>query len=125
MTRELTLPIAIHLFTVVPALALGVGQLAGPKGTRPHRLLGWVWVLAMATTAVSSFWITGIQSGGRLSVIHALSAFVLFNLAAALLYVRRGNVRAHRKFMIGTMLGVAGAGIGALMPGRLLGQLLF
>jgi len=123
--RELTFPIALHLATVVPALAIGAWQLAAPKGTRPHRMLGWIWVAAMAVTAATSFWITGIHSGGRWSVIHLLSAFVLFNLAASLWYVKRGNVQAHRKFMIGTMLGVAGAGIGALMPGRFLAQLFF
>lgn len=123
--RELTLPVALHLATVIPAFALGAWQLAAPKGTRPHRVIGWLWVLAMATTAITSFWITGINSGGRWSAIHLLSAFVLFTLAASLWYVRRGNVRAHRKFMVGTMLGVTGAGIGALMPGRFLAQLLF
>ena len=123
--RELTLPVALHLATVIPAFALGAWQLAAPKGTRPHRVLGWLWVLAMATTAVTSFWITGISSGGRWSAIHLLSAFVLFNLGASLWYVRHGNIRAHKKFMVGTMLGVAGAGIGALMPGRFLAQLLF
>jgi uncharacterized membrane protein len=123
VSATLTLPVAIHLATVVPALAIGAWQLAAPKGTRPHRVLGWIWIVAMAVTAVTSFWITGIHSGGRLSVIHALSVFVLLNLAASLWYVRRGNVRAHKKFMVGTMLGVLGAGIGALMPGRFLSQL--
>jgi uncharacterized membrane protein len=125
MVRELTLPVAIHLATIVPALAIGLWQLAAPKGTRPHRFLGWAWILAMAITAVTSFWITGINSGGRWSAIHLLSVFVLFNLAASLWFIRRGNVRAHQKFMVGTMLGVVGAGIGAVMPGRFLAQLLF
>ena len=34
--------------------------------------------------------------------------------------IRRGNVRAHKAFMVGTFLGLAGAGLGALAPGRLL-----
>lgn len=125
MTRELTLASAIHLAAVLPAVVIGVAQLASKKGTRAHRLLGWVWVLSMAVAAISSFWIFGINSGGRFSVIHLLSVFVLFNLACAIWFIRRGNVRAHRKFMIGTMLGLLGAGIGALMPGRFLSQLLF
>jgi len=125
MSAELTIPSAIHLATVLPAFALGAYQLLSPKGTRPHRILGWLWVLAMAATAVTSFWITGIHSGGRWSAIHLLSAFVLFNLAASIWFVRKGNIRAHQKFMVGTMIGVAGAGIGALMPGRFLSQLLF
>lgn len=125
MTRELTLASAIHLFAVLPAVVIGIAQLAAKKGTRAHKLLGWIWVLSMAVAAISSFWIFGINSGGRFSVIHLLSVFVLFNLACAIWFVRRGNVRAHKKFMVGTMLGLIGAGVGALMPGRFLAQLLF
>ena len=125
MTRELTLASAIHLAAVLPAVAIGVVQLAAKKGTRPHKLLGWIWVLAMALAAVSSFWISGISNGGGFSAIHLLSVFVLFNLVCAIWYIRRGNVRAHKKFMVGTLIGLAGAGIGALMPGRFLSQLFF
>jgi uncharacterized membrane protein len=125
MTRELTLASAVHLAAVLPALVIGIAQLLRPKGTRPHKLLGWIWVLAMAVAAISSFWIFGINSGGGFSVIHLLSVLVLFNLACAIWFIRRGNVRAHKKFMVGTLLGLAGAGVGALMPGRFLAQLLF
>ena len=39
------------------AFVLGLVQFAGPKGTLPHRTLGWIWVLLMAAVAASSFWI--------------------------------------------------------------------
>jgi uncharacterized membrane protein len=123
MAQELTLASAIHLAAVVPAVVFGAVQLAAPKGTRPHRLLGWVWVIAMLTAAVSSFWIMEIRQGAGWSVIHLLSAWVLVALALAIWHIRRGNVRAHKGFMVGTLLGLAGAGIGALMPGRFLAQL--
>lgn len=125
MTRELTLASAIHLAAVLPALAIGVAQLLMPKGTRSHKAFGWAWVAAMALAAVSSFWIFGLDSGGRYSVIHLLSVFVLLNLAAAIWSIRRGLVSAHKKFMVGTLLGLFGAGAGALAPGRFLHQLLF
>jgi len=125
MPRELTFPIAIHLAAVLPAVAVGVAQLMLPKGTRSHKALGWAWVAAMAIAAASSFWIFGINSGGRFSVIHLLSVFVLLNLVAAIWSIRRGHVSAHRKFMVGTLLGLLGAGAGALAPGRFLHQLLF
>ena len=125
MTRELTLPIAIHLFAVLPAAVLGVAQLVTPKGTVLHKRLGWLWAAAMAVTALSSFWIFGPKNGGSFSVIHLLSIWVLFALAAAIWSIRRGNVRAHRYFMVGTLLGLFGAGAGAMMPGRLLSQVLF
>ena len=40
MSQELTLAGAIHLAAVVPAVAIGVVQLAAPKGTRPHKAAG-------------------------------------------------------------------------------------
>jgi len=123
MAQELTLASAIHLAAVVPAVAIGVVQLAAPKGTRPHKALGWVWVLSMAVAALSSFWIMELRKGAGFSVIHLLSAWVLVAMGLALWHIRRGNVRAHKRYMIGTLLGLAGAGIGALMPGRFLAQL--
>jgi uncharacterized membrane protein len=123
MSIDLTVPGAIHLAAVVPALVIGAAQLLRPKGTRPHKLLGWVWVLAMLTAAISSFWIMEIRKGAGWSVIHLLSLWVLFALAMAIWHIRRGNVRAHKRFMVGTLLGLAGAGAGALAPGRFLAQL--
>ena len=124
MAQELTLASAIHLGAVVPAAVIGVIQLSAQKGTRPHKLLGWIWVLAMLTAAVSSFWVMEIRKGAGWSVIHLLSVWVLVTMALAIWHIRRGNVRAHQRFMVGTLLGLAGAGIGALMPGRFLSQLL-
>jgi len=123
MIRELTLASAIHLAAVLPAVVIGAAQLARPKGTPPHRLLGWAWVLAMAVAAISSFWITGLNSGGGYSAIHLLSVMVLANLVAAIWFIRRGNVRAHKYFMAGTLAGTITAGVAAAMPGRLLAQL--
>ena len=123
MAQELTFASAIHLAAVVPAIAIGVVQLAAAKGTRPHKLLGWIWVLAMLTAAISSFWIMEIRKGAGWSVIHLLSLWVLFALAMAIWQVRRGNVRAHKRFMVGTLIGLAAAGVGALLPGRFLAQL--
>jgi len=125
MTRELTLPIAIHLAAVAPAVIIGIAQLFLAKGTRPHKAMGWLWVLAMAVAAVSSFWIMELRKGAGFSVIHLLSAWTLISMSAAIWHIRRGNVRAHKRFMIGTFLGLVGAGLGALAPGRFVSQLLF
>ena len=125
MAQELTLPSAIHLVAVVPAVAIGIAQMVMTKGTRVHRWMGWTWVLAMVVVAVSSFWILELRKGAGWSVIHLLSAWTLISLACAIWFIRRGNVRAHKGFMVGTLLGLAGAGLGALAPGRFLSVLLF
>ena len=125
MAQELTLASAIHLAAVVPAVVIGAVQLAAPKGTRPHRLLGWVWVLSMVAAAVSSFWVMELRKGAGWSVIHLLSAWVLVAMSLAIWHIRRGNVRAHQRYMVGTLVGLLAAGAGALMPGRFLAQLFF
>ena len=125
MAQELSLAGAIHLAAVVPAVVIGVVQLAAPKGTRPHKQLGWIWVLAMVVAALSSFWIMEQRKDAGWSVIHLLSVWVLIALSLAIWHIRHGNVRAHKRYMVGTLLGLAGAGIGAVMPGRFLAQLLF
>ena len=125
MAQELTFPGAIHLAAIVPAVVIGVAQLFLAKGTRLHKVMGWAWVLAMVVVALSSFWIMELRKGAGLSIIHLLSAWVLIALSAAIWHIRRGNVRAHKGFMVGVMLGLAGAGLGALAPGRFLAVLLF
>ena len=125
MSAVLTLPAAIHLAAVVPAVAIGVAQLFMTKGTRLHKAMGWIWVLVMLVAVISSFWIMEIRKGSGWSVIHLLSAWTLISLGLAIWYIRRGNVRAHKGYMVGTMMGLAGAGLGALAPGRFLSIALF
>jgi uncharacterized membrane protein len=105
--------ISVHLTAAILSLLVGAVVLARRKGTPSHMALGRLWVALMVVVAISSFWI-------GFSLIHLLSVWTLASLAAAIYFVRRGNVRAHKGFMIGTFLGLAGAGLGTLAPGRLL-----
>jgi len=109
--------IGLHLASAFSALALGAIILVVQKGTPAHRALGRIWVALMLLTALSSF---GITRDGSFSWIHLLSIWTLVALGCAVYFVRRGSVRAHRGFMVGTYLGLLGAGLGALAPGRLL-----
>jgi uncharacterized membrane protein len=110
----------IHLTAALLTFLLGIAVLLRRKGTASHKRLGRSWVVLMLIVAISSFW---IRRDG-FSWIHLLSIWTLISLACAVWFIRRGNVRAHQGFMIGTFLGLAGAGIGALAPGRLLASLL-
>ena len=117
--------VAIHLAAAVLSLIVGALVLARTKGTRSHRMFGRLWVGLMLAVAISSFWILEIRDRAGFSVIHLLSAWTLVSLALAVYFIRRGNVRAHKGFMIGTFVGLAGAGLGALAPGRALYLFLF
>ena len=124
MSAALTVAGAIHLAAVVPAVALGAVQLAARKGTRPHKALGWIWVVSMLVATVSSFWIMELRKGGGFSPVHLLSVWVLIAMTIALWSIRRGNVRRHQNFMVGTMIGVVAAGLVAVGgSGRFLNQL--
>ncbi len=112
--------IVFHLAFALAALALGGVVLARRKGTASHKMLGRIWASLMAAVALSSFWIFEIRQGVGPSLVHLLSVWTLISLACAIYFIRRGKVRAHKGFMIGTFLGLAGAGAGALMPGRAL-----
>jgi uncharacterized membrane protein len=79
-------------------------------------------VALMAIACASSFW---IRSSGQLGWIHLLSAWVLACLALAVAAARTGRVGRHRRFVLGAYAGLAGAALGALAPGRLLGGLLW
>lgn len=117
--------ISLHLSTALLSLVLGLIVLAGKKGTASHKAFGRLWVGLMASVALSSFWIQELRHGAGLSLIHLLSAWTLLSLALAVHFIRRGNVRAHKGFMVGTFLGLLGAGAGALAPGRTLYLFLF
>ena len=50
--------IQLHAFAAMTAFVFGLVQLAAPKGTLPHRTLGFIWVGLMLVVAGSSFWIS-------------------------------------------------------------------
>jgi uncharacterized membrane protein len=118
--------IPIHAFAAMAAFVLGLVQFAAPKGTLPHRTLGWIWVALMATVAVSSFWIHQIRLIGPWSPIHLLSIFVLVTLPLAVWRARRHDVADHRRIMILLFTGaLIIAGLFTLLPGRIMHAVVF
>lgn len=118
--------IALHALVALFALVAGAVQLAAPKGTMGHRMLGFAWVGAMAVVAASSFWIHTFRWVGPFSAIHLLSVLVLFTLASSILAVRHGNIRAHRSSMVWLYgLGLLLTGAFTLVPGRAMHAVVF
>jgi uncharacterized membrane protein len=118
--------IQIHAFVAMAAFVLGVVQLAAPKGTIPHRTIGWIWVVLMAVIAISSFWIHDIRLIGPFSPIHLLSIFTLAMLPLAVWHARRHRVERHRTAMTSIFIGaLVIAGLFTLLPGRIMHHVVF
>lgn len=116
--------VQVHVATVLPAAVLGALLLAGRKGTARHRLAGKIWLLLMLASAVSSFFVHELRMIGSFSVIHLLSAYVIFGCFLAYRHARAGRIAAHRRQMIGLYLGgIVGAGLFTLLPGRIMGRI--
>ncbi|MBA4226035.1 MAG: hypothetical protein C0456_05320 [Hyphomonas sp.] len=114
-----------HVGGALLAFAIGCVLLAGVKGRAMHRTLGYVWVAAMAITAISSFFLQSINPGG-FSLIHALSAWTMIVLPMGLAAARRKNISKHRKEMTGLFVGgLVVAGLFSFLPGRLMWHLFF
>jgi uncharacterized membrane protein len=119
-------PIPLHAFAAMAAFVLGIVQFAAPKGTLPHRTLGWIWVGLMAAVAVSSLWIHQIKLVGPWSPIHLLSIFTLVMLPLGVWRAHRHDVNAHRRTMIGIFTGaLVIAGLFTFVPGRIMHTVLF
>lgn len=118
----------IHVAAALTALAIGIVLLIGVKGNRLHRTLGWTWVLAMATTAVSSFFIHRLNPGGPggFSLIHLLSGWTVIALPMAVHAARRHRIADHRRAMTGMFVGgLIVAGAFTFLPGRLMWAIFF
>ena len=127
----------LHLACVLPCVPLGALQLAMPKGTPTHRILGRTWAGLMMGTALTSFGLRDINSGDGplvsvtggfpmgLSPIHLLSLFVLVKIPQGVMAARSGNIKVHAGIMRGNFIGMTTAGVFAFSPGRHLYQEVF
>lgn len=117
--------LAIHLWTVIPAIPLGGYVMLARKGTPQHRLLGRLWMALMLVTAFSTLFIRNLNDG-QFSWIHLLTFLTLTALPRAIFAARQGRIAAHRRHMLvfysGSMLI---AGFFTLLPGRTMWQWAF
>jgi len=119
-------PIPGHALVALAMLVLGAWQLAATKGTRRHRVVGWLFVLGMAYVAISALFISELQTWGYFSPIHLLIPVTLFSLWVSVRDARRGDIKAHARGMISLfVLAVVVTGLFTLMPGRVLHKVFF
>jgi len=121
-----TFALQVHVASAITTFAIGLFLLSGlPKGTRLHKRLGWSWVISMASTAISSFFLVGLN-GNHMSWIHGLSAWTIIILPFAVVAARRHDVKAHAKHMRGMFFGgMLIAGLFTFLPGRTMWHIFF
>lgn len=129
---QLTPLIAVHMTAALLATAIGPLALWARKGSvqrpRIHRAAGYAWVTLMLLAATSAIFIhadKGFHIAG-FGPIHLLILLTYGMLFKAFSYLAQRNIAGHRKTMQGLYLGACViAGAFTLMPGRLLGQLVW
>jgi uncharacterized membrane protein len=117
--------VQLHILAAVAALLIDAVILLRPKGRGLHKALGWSWVVAMGTTAVSSLFMTGLN-GNFYSLIHLLSGWTIIALPMAIFAIRNRKVETHRRAMTGMFLGgLLIAGALTFIPGRFMFEFFF
>ncbi len=124
--HDATIAVQVHVVAALFALVIGAVVLFRRKGTPFHRLLGGVWMATMVVVAFSSLFIHDFRTFGPFSAIHLLSLWTFGTLVFALRAVRRGNIKDHRRSLIGLYVGgLIIAGSLTLLPGRTMHRIFF
>jgi uncharacterized membrane protein len=92
--------IQFHAVFAFAAIGLGAAQFLAPKGTSPHRTVGWAWATLMMLVAGTSLFIHTIRTWGPWSPIHLLSVFTIAVVPLAVWRAREHDVASHRQAMI-------------------------
>ncbi len=104
---------------------LGVVQLTLAKGTKSHRIIGWMWVVLLMTIALSSFGIQMIRPG-EFSYIHLLSIYTLIAVPLGVIHARRGRIKSHARTMLFIFFGgLVVAGAFTFIPERIMYRVVF
>jgi uncharacterized membrane protein len=94
-----TVVIQIHAGLAILSFALGPVALLRSRRDMMHKVAGYVWVLAMFGTAITSLFISENPMLGPFSPIHILSVITLGGLTYALRAAIRRDTIAHGRAM--------------------------
>jgi uncharacterized membrane protein len=129
---QLTPIVAVHMTAALGALATGPIALWARRGRQQHpklhRAFGYAWVTLMVVTAVSALFLRDreLPNLAGFTPIHLLVPITFLSLFGAFYKLAKGNVAGHRKVMQSLYFSACVvAGAFTLLPGRLLGKLLW
>jgi len=124
-----SLPIQIHVATVVPALLIGTYLIfVSGKGAPHHRALGYPYLALMTITAIAAIFIHEVNPSGFMgwSFIHLFVPLTLFGVVGAIVGARTHDIPRHRGAMIGLYIGgILIAGALTFLPGRIMHTIFF
>ncbi|MBT3529054.1 DUF2306 domain-containing protein [Porticoccaceae bacterium] len=119
----------LHLGSLVPAFVIGSYLLLNRKGTPVHKFLGKIYMGLMLFTAFITLFmeaLVGPKFLNHFGFLHLLSLFVLYTVPTAYRAIRVGNIKLHKRKMVGLYVGaLLVAGAFTLSPGRLIHTWLF
>ncbi len=93
-----------HIITVTLATALTPIMLWRKRGDKSHRVLGYIWVFCMVSTALVSFTLRFINDG-KFSLIHLLSILTLAVSWKLVAKARAHKALEHRREVRGIVTG--------------------
>lgn len=115
--------VALHAAAASFAFVLTPFVLWRQRRDRLHKTLGYIWVVAMALTALSSFTISAVGGIGRFSFLHGLAILALWSLYSAIRMAMKGNIKGHQAAL--RNLATFGLGLPMVLnflPGRTLSR---
>jgi uncharacterized membrane protein len=112
---------AVHFWLVFAAIPLAMVQIALPKGTLNHRVIGYVWCSLLLVSAVVSFAMHDLTGG--FSPPHAFSIVTLFMVPAIIFFARSHRVGWHRNMVLLLCMVMILAGLLTFIPGRAIGTM--
>lgn len=121
LTPILELPFQIQMHAAAAMIALVLGPVALWRKRRDtiHKTTGYIWVVAMAIVAISSFFIPSHFTPIGLGPIHGLAVYAAWGLFDAMRAIYRRDIAQHRDIMQNLyMRGILIAGAFNFLPGR-------
>lgn len=116
----------LHASTALIALGLGPFVLYRRRRDVWHKVVGYIWMLGMVITAITSFWIREIMADGSMSPVHIFAFMNLGTVFYAIWMVRRGNIIGHKRALTNLYyFGTWGAFIVNFMPNRTIPTMFF
>lgn len=115
--------IFVHAIAATVALCLGPVWILRRKNPQKWTIaILYVWIVLMSIVSISSYWIRHINDGS-FSFIHILSVVTVLSICESLYFLyKQKTFFLWTKPLVSAYIGLVLAGIGTLLPGRLISR---